>query len=118
MIAHGAAPAATQRTIRRLILILMAAIALLLIAWQWHASRAEAALLIVSLAPLVAPLPGLIRGRRFTYAWCSLLTIPYMALAVTEILADPTRRLAPATLLLLAFGWLIALVAYLRVTRA
>ena len=117
MIAEVAAPTATQRTIRRSILILMAAIASLLIAWQWRASRLEAAFLIVSLAPLIAPLPGLIRGRRFTYAWCSLLTIPYMALGVTEIIADPAQRWAPAMLLLLAFAWLIALVAYLRVTR-
>jgi uncharacterized membrane protein len=112
-----AGAAATQRKIRRSILILMTAIASVLIAWQWHAPRVQAALLIVSLVPLVAPLPGLIRRRRFTYAWCSLLTIPYMALGVTEVIADPTHRWAPATLLLLAFAWLIALVAYLRVTR-
>lgn len=113
----AAGPTATRDKIRSSILILMTAIAAVLIAWQWHAPRFEAVLLIVSLAPLLTPLPGLIRGRRFTYAWCSLLTIPYMALAVTEVIADPTHRWAPATLLLLAFAWLIALVAYLRVTR-
>jgi uncharacterized membrane protein len=114
-------PAADEvrpRALRTWVLALMAAIALVLIAWQWHASRMQAALLVISLAPLVAPLPGLIRGLRFTYAWCSLLTIPYMALGLTEIIADSSHRLAPASLLLLAFGWLIALVAYLRVTRA
>jgi uncharacterized membrane protein len=117
MIAGVEATTATQGMIRRSILILMTAIASLLIAWQWRASRLQGTFLIVSLAPLVVPLPGLLRGRRFTYAWCSLLTIPYMALGVTEIIANPAHRWAPAMLLLLAFAWLIALVAYLRVTR-
>ncbi|HZF26643.1 MAG TPA: DUF2069 domain-containing protein [Steroidobacteraceae bacterium] len=118
MIAEVGAAAALVRTIRGWVLALMALIATLLIAWQWHAARFQAALLVLSLAPLLAPLPGLIRGRRYTYAWCSMLTIPYMALGLTELIADSAHRLAPATLLLLAFAWLIALVAYLRVTRA
>ena len=110
-------PRVIARTLRNLIFGLMALVAILLVVWQLHGARQHVWLLALSLAPLVIPLPGLMRGRRHTFAWCSLLTIPYMALAVTELIADPTARAIAATLLLLAFGWLVALVAYLRVTR-
>ena len=49
----------------------------------------------LSLAPLVIPLGGLVRGRRHTFAWCSLLAIPYMALGVTELISDPRRARFP-----------------------
>lgn len=106
-----------QRRLRRLVLGLIALIALTLLAWHWNTATRHPWLLALSLAPLLIPLAGLVRGHRQTYVWCSLLTIPYMALGVTELIADPRRRAAPATLLLLAFAWLVALIAYLRVTR-
>ena len=102
---------------RRIVLGLMALIALTLLAWQWNTASRHPWLLALSLAPLLIPLAGLVRGHRLTYAWCALLTLPYMALGVTELISNPLRRAAPAALLLLAFAWLVALIAYLRVTR-
>ena len=96
---------------------LMTLIAIVLVVWQWSSASSRVWLLLLSLLPLAIPLAGLIRRQRRTFAWCSLLTIPYMALGVTELIADPARRALPATLLLLSFAWLVALVAYLRVTR-
>jgi len=46
--------------------------------------RVSLAPLLAAAAPLFAPLPGLVRGRRYTYAWASLFAVPYVAFAVTE----------------------------------
>ena len=43
-------------------------------------------------APLMLPLPGLIRGRAYTHAWTSLLALFYIAWALTELLANPPAR--------------------------
>lgn len=43
-------------------------------------------------APLLLPLPGLIRGRAYTHAWTSLLSLLYIVWALTEILATPAAR--------------------------
>jgi len=114
---NSASAAATLRVLRPVVLGLMALIALTLLAWQWNAARHHPWLLALSIAPLFLPLAGLARGHRYTYAWCSLLTIPYMALGVTELISDPRRRAVPGALLLLAFAWLVALIAYLRASR-
>ena len=62
----------------------------------------------------IRPRFGVMRAREFlmkdAYSF-------HMALGVTEVIADPAHRAIPATLLVLAFAWLVTLVAYLRVTR-
>lgn len=40
--------------------------------------------------PLLFPLPGLYRAQRYTYAWCSLLVLFYIAAAMTEFIASRT----------------------------
>ena len=117
MTAETASRARVAAALRIAALGVMALIAILLIAWHWLAANPRLWLLVLSLVPLLTPLSGLIHRERRTFAWASLLTIAYMALAVTEVIADPAHRAIPATLLLLAFAWLILLVAYLRVTR-
>lgn len=42
--------------------------------------------------PLWFAAPGLLRGRGYTYAWLSLLTLLYMALGLTEAFANPAAR--------------------------
>jgi len=51
--------------------------------------------------PLLAPLRGLLRGSRYTYAWATLFAIPYLAFAVTELLVNPQARWVAAISLLL-----------------
>ena len=72
----------------------------------------------IAIVPLLAPLNGLIHGRRYTFAWASLFAIPYMAFAITELLANPFARWVGALTLLLVFGWFCSLVMYLRLSRA
>lgn len=44
--------------------------------------------------PLLLPLPGLIRGQSYTFAWTSLMTLIYMTWILTELLATPGTRSA------------------------
>ncbi|MDE2347007.1 MAG: DUF2069 domain-containing protein [Gammaproteobacteria bacterium] len=68
--------------------------------------------------PLLAPLRGLVQGRRHTYAWATLFAIPYLMFALTEILSNPAARWVAGASLLLVFAWFCAMVAYLRTSRA
>ena len=69
------------------------------------------------LLPLVAPLPGLWRGRRRTYAWATLCVAPYVIYGITEVIANPAVRGTAGIILFASLGWFIALVLYLRLSR-
>ncbi len=84
----------------------------------WYAAGYPWLLCVLAAAPLLAPLPGLIRGRRYTYAWATLFAVPYLTFALTELLVNPAARWAAALSLLLIFAWFCAMVLYLRASRA
>ena len=84
----------------------------------WYTAGYPWLLCVVAGAPLLAPLPGLLRGRRYTYAWASLFAMPYLAFAVTELLANPAARAVGSVSLLLIFAWFCSMVLYLRASRA
>jgi uncharacterized membrane protein len=67
---------------------------------------------------LLAPLHGLIRGRRHTYAWATLFAVPYLAFALTELLVNPAARWVAAASLLFVFAWFCTMILFLRVSRA
>ena len=71
----------------------------------------------VMLLPLAAPLPGLWRGRRRTYAWATLCVAPYVIYGITEVIANPAVRGTASIILFASLGWFIALVLYLRLSR-
>jgi uncharacterized membrane protein len=101
---------------RRLTLGLWLAVALSLFAWivagyAWQ-------LCVLAALPLLAPLNGLIKGRRHTYAWATLFTLPYILFALTELLANPAARWVAALSLMLVFSWFCSLVLYLRASPA
>lgn len=73
---------------------------------------------LIAVLPLLAPLNGLVRGRRHTYAWTTLFAIPYLAFAVTELLANPQARWVAAMSLLLIFAWFCTMILFLRASRA
>ncbi|HEY2679658.1 MAG TPA: DUF2069 domain-containing protein [Steroidobacteraceae bacterium] len=73
---------------------------------------------IFAILPLLAPLNGLLRGRRYTYAWATLFAIPYVAFAVTELLANPRARWVAALTMLLVFAWFCTMILFLRASRA
>ena len=72
---------------------------------------------LIAVLPLLAPLNGLVRGRRYTYAWATLFAIPYLAFALTELLVNPQARWVAAMTLLLVFAWFCSMILYLRASR-
>jgi uncharacterized membrane protein len=105
---------AESRT-RALTIGLWTAVTLSLLAWilvgySW-------AICAAAVLPLLAPLNGLIRGRRHTYAWATLFAIPYLVFALTELLVNPAARWVAAMSLLLVFGWFCSMILFLRASR-
>ena len=70
------------------------------------------------LLPVAAPIPGLLRGIRRTYAWATLCVAPYFIYGVTEVIANPAVLGAAAAILFASLAWFVALVWYLRLSRA
>lgn len=107
------------RIARNLAIGLTGALIALVVLWQLEDGISSARLLLSLLLtlPLLAPLSGLIRHNRRTYAWATLCVIPYFVLGVTEVVANPQTRAWSATCLALALLLFVALIAYLRVTR-
>jgi uncharacterized membrane protein len=96
--------------------LLWGAVALSLIAW--YTAGYPWLICVLAVAPLLAPLPGLVRGRRYTYAWATLFVMPYLIFTITELLANSRARLVASLSLLLIFSWFCAMVLYLRASRA
>ncbi len=71
----------------------------------------------LAFGPMLAPLNGLARGRRRTYAWATVLAIPYLVFALTELLVNPAARWVASISLLLVFGWICTMVLFLRASR-
>jgi len=59
---------------------LLASLAILCAAWEWRIAplRPGGSWLILKALPLVVALPGMVRGSRYTYQWCSLLLPAYL----------------------------------------
>jgi len=73
---------------------------------------------VAAVLPLLAPLNGLVRGHRRTYAWATLFTVPYIVFALTELLVNPAARWVASLSLFLVFGWFCTMVLFLRATPA
>jgi uncharacterized membrane protein len=99
---------------------LLALIALCL-AWElWLAPlRPGGSLIALKALPLLLPLRGIARGRRYTYQWSSMLILAYFAEGVTRAWSDAglSQKLALAELAL-SLGFFLAAVSYARLTRA
>lgn len=104
-----------NETARRLTVWLWCAVSLSLLAWI--AVGYSWVLCVVAVVPLLTPLPGLLRGRRYTYAWATLFAVPYLAFAVTELLVAPASRWVAALSGLLVFAWFCSMILYLRASR-
>ncbi len=97
---------------RALAIGLWAALTLSLLAWitagyPWP-------LCVAATLPLVAPLRGLLLGRRYTYAWATLFAVPYFAFGLTELLVNPAARVVATLSLVLVVAWFCAMVLFLR----
>lgn len=99
----------------------LASLALLCLLWElWLAPlRPGGSFLALKALPLVLPFPGILRGRRYTYQWSSLLALAYFAEGVTRAWSDTggSRQLAVAEIAL-SLAFFAAAVSYARLTRA
>jgi uncharacterized membrane protein len=84
---------------------------------SWYTAGYPWPICALAVLPLLAPLRGLVRGHRYTYAWATLFAVPYVIFAVTELLVNPQARWVASLSLLLVFAWFCAMVLYLRASR-
>ena len=94
---------------------------LLGLAWETFLAplRPGGSWLVFKVLPMLAPLMGLLHGRRYTFKWSSLLVWAYMVEGAVRAASDPgpSARLAVLEIALGA-AFFAAAVAYLRSTRA
>lgn len=89
------------------------------VAWQLSNAISPESMLTAAVltCPLWAPLRGLLKRSRRTYAWATLCVIPYFILGVTEAVANPERRIWAGLCLVIALGLFVLLILYLRLTN-
>jgi uncharacterized membrane protein len=104
---------------RALSLGCIAVLIAIVFSWQlWPtASSAGAGRAVILSVPLLLPVLGLWRGKRYTYRWATLCVMPYFIVGLTEVVANPSTRIWTAAMLTFALAWFVGLVAYLRVTN-
>jgi uncharacterized membrane protein len=101
-----------ERNSRVLTILLWTAVAASLLCWI--AVGYPWVVCVCAALPLLAPLHGLINGRRYTYAWATLFAVPYLVFALTELLVNPAARWVASISLLLVFSWFCTMVLFLR----
>ena len=96
------------------------ALILLCVAWElWLAPlRPGGSWLALKALPLLAPLFGLLHGKRYTFQWTTLLIWLYAAEGATRAMTDGGLSAKLAVLeVALALAFFGAAVAYVRSTR-
>ena len=99
---------------------LIALIALSVVWELWLAPlKPGGSLMALKALPLAMPLGGILKGRRYTYQWSSMLILAYLAEGVTRAWAEggASRSLAVVEVVLSAV-FFAAAVSYARLTRA
>ncbi|MGQ0509453.1 MAG: DUF2069 domain-containing protein [Betaproteobacteria bacterium] len=99
-------------------LILMIA---LCVAWElWLAPlRPGGSWLVLKALPLLAPLFGVLRGKRYTYQWAAMFILAYFCEGVMRAWGDKGLSQQLALLeVVLSLAFFVSTVAYARLTRA
>jgi len=91
------------------------------LAWEMFLAplRPGGSWLVLKVLPLLAPLMGLLRARRYTFKWSSLLVWAYLAEGAVRAMSDPgpSARLAIVEIALAA-AFFAAAVIFLRAPPA
>jgi uncharacterized membrane protein len=101
------------------IVSLIALIALCL-AWELRLAplKPGGSWLALKALPLLAPLFGILRGRRYTHQWASLLILAYLLEGSVRLASDAgMMRVMAGIEVLLAAAFFVATAAYARLTR-
>lgn len=99
--------------------ISLVALIFLCLGWElwWTPLRPGGSMLVLKTLPLLLPLFGILRGKRYTFQWSSMFILLYLMEGLVRATSDPgdSRYFALAeTLLSLVF--LVSSVAYVRST--
>ena len=97
------------------------ALIFLCLAWElWFAPlRPGGSWLVLKSLPLLLPLQGILRGRRYTYQWASMLILAYFAEGAVRSFGDGGMSAALAFAeVALTLVFFASAVLYARVTRA
>jgi uncharacterized membrane protein len=106
--------------LRRAAAAALIALIVLCLAWElWLAPlRPGGSLIALKALPLLLPLPGILRGNRYTYQWASMFILAYFTEGVMRAWSErgTSQALAGAEILL-SLVFFAAVVAYARLTR-
>ena len=94
------------------------ALIFLTLAWEAWLAPTSRVVLIIKIVPLLLPLFGILRGKRYTYQWSSMLILLYFTDGVVHAYAGLgiVAWLAGAEVLLAVVFYLCA-IFYARLTR-
>ena len=118
-----ASPQNTQRTLARwrwAAVLSCLALIFLSLAWErWLAPiRPGGSWLMLKAVPLLLPLPGLLKGKRYVYQWSSLLILAYLCEGLVRATSDTGLSQALAVLeTSLATVYFVSVLAFCRVSR-
>jgi uncharacterized membrane protein len=99
---------------------LLIALILLLLAWELVLApmKPGGSWLVLKVLPLLLPLFGVLRAKRYTMQWSTLLIWLYAAEGATRAWTDSGRSAQLASIeLLLSLAYFVAVVVFLRATR-
>ena len=69
---------------------------------------------LLAAAPLLLPLPGLWRGRRYTYRWVGFVALIYFCVGIAELVASPTLAAYAYATTIASVGLFFASIYYAR----
>lgn len=74
--------------------------------------------LVFLLVPLLFPLAGMIKGKQYTYAWTSFLSMYYFAHGIGEAWSDPVANWYGMIEVVLSLMWFVGAIVYVRLYKA
>jgi uncharacterized membrane protein len=93
----------------------------LCLAWElWLAPlRPGGSAAALKALPLALPLGGILKGKRYTYQWSSMLILAYFAEGVTRAWSERgASQLLAGLEILLSLAFFAAAISYARLTRS
>jgi len=97
---------------------LIALIALCVIWELWLAPlRPGGSWLVLKVLPLLVAMPGILRGRRYTHQWASMLILLYLMEGLVRATSDAGAPWLPLAEIALALAFFGAALAYVRLSR-
>ena len=112
---------ASTRTLSLIASISLIALIFLSLAWELLLAplRPGGSWLMLKTLPLLLPLMGILKGRRYTYQWASMFILLYFTEGVMRAWSDPKPSATLALIeILLSAGFFLSAIAYAKKTAS